>query len=1044
MPLSPRSWSHRTRRNLGIALALLAVFTVVGFFVLPPIVRSQLEQRLAAALGRPVSIGQVRLNPYTLGLTVERLDIRTRDGAASFLAWQRLYVNFDALASLGGDWVLGAVELDGFRVAAALEPDGSFDFADIVARLQAEAVKSPPAATPAVPPRPVRVGRLQVKEARVDFADRSRSRPFATTLGPLTFEVTEFRTVAEEGAPYRFAAVTEAGEKLTWTGTLATGPFRSSGELALEEVQLPKYAAYYADRLQADLATGRLTVRGGYDIDLTPQARVLRLTDGELQLRDVKLIERESGATALEVPDFAIRGTNFDAVAQRGSVASVRLSGGQLAVRRTADGTLNWQTMFAPPAADAPAAPVAAPATATATPAAAEPALDFNLGELALENFRLTVEDAAAPRPARLELAGVAFSLREVTLADGAMMPLRLAFDWLPQGRVTLGGTVAVRPELRAELQVEVADFALLPLSPYLEEFVAARFTQGTLSTTQHVLLSPGPDGPAVATTGSLRLDRLGLVDGVMQEELAGFTALALNGLALATAPQLTVSLEEIALTGPHARVVRRADGTLNVAGLARERAAEAKPSTVEPATTSEVAPATSAAPRITIGRVVLSEGDFSFADRSLAPEVRVGLRQFGGTIGGLSSENPARAEVDLRGSVDGVGPLTVTGRLDPLGAKRFIDLTVGLGNVDLLPFSPYSGKYAGYELARGKLGLDVRARVEGSQLQADNVITLDQFTFGAAVDSPEATKLPVRLGVALLKDIDGRIVIDVPMSGDLGDPDLRIGRVVVRVIVNLLTKAAVSPFALLGSMFGGGGDELAFQEFDPGSSALRETARAKLDTMIQALRNRPGLSLGLEGNTDGPADTHALKRVKLAALVRAQVWEERRALDPNQPPPDHLVIAPEAYAAKVKQLFDARFPPGTEFGTPLPAAPEVVAPPPPPRGFFKRVVRTVTFAERRERRATEKENAARAAAHAEAVAAAQATGLPLEEMTGRLAETMEVTPDDLRALAAARAAQVRDYLVTTGGIASERLFLAQPAAGTPENRGPRVFLTLQ
>ncbi len=1032
--MNPRTWSVRTRRNLWILFGLLGVFTVTGFFVLPPIVRSQLEKRLGAALGREVTVGRVRLNPYALSVTIERLEIRGADKTSAFAGWDRLYVNFDALASLGGDWVLHAVELDGFRLAAAIEPDGKPSFADILAKL------SPPpdsAAAPQIaaePSRPVRIGSLKVDGARVDFADRSRTRPFATVVGPLSFHLTEFRTVGERGAPYRFAATTESGEKLEWQGTLSADPLRSKGELALENIALAKYAAYYADRTQAELADGRLNVRGRYEVDLSASPRVLRLADGAVQLRELKLLERATNASALELAAFDVAGAEFDAVKLAGRVASVRASGGRVAVRREADGTLNWLAMLTPPA---PAAQPAAtnPTAGAASPpppaasAPASPLPDVRVGEVALQDFQIEMTDLAAPRPAKLALGAMQFSLRDVSLADGAEMPLQLAFEWAPQGKVSIAGKVSVRPDLRAELQTEVADFALLPLSPYLEQQLNARIAQGTVSFRQNLRFAPGTPAPAVTAAGDLRVDRLGLVDGALEEELAGFTSLVLSGIEVATAPTLSVSLKEVALVGPYARAVVREDKSVNLTGLVR----------------SAPAAGAGAAPRITIGAIKVEAGDFSFLDRSLSPHVRVVLSQFGGTIGGMSSENLARADVDLRGTVDGVGPVAITGQLDPLGTPRFVDVKVDFKNVDLLPLSPYSGKYAGYELARGKLALDVEAHVEGSQLRSENVLTLQQFTFGAAVESPDATKLPVRLGVALLKDLDGRIVIDVPVSGDLSDPSLKISRVVWRVIGNLLTKAAVSPFALLGSMFGGGGDELAFQEFDPGLAELRAAERGKLDTLVKALTNRPGLSLGIEGGYDGPADTFVLQRQKVAALVRAKIWEERRAADPNLPPPDRLEIAPEAYAAKLKQLFDEKFPPGTEFGTPLPAAPAVATPPPPASGgFFKRMVRALTFAETREKRAVAAENEKRAAAHAQAAAAAAAAGLSVEEMTGRLATTVAVTPDDLRALAAARAQRVRDYLTNEGKIAADRLFLTQPKEAQKENKGPRVFLTLQ
>jgi Domain of Unknown Function (DUF748) len=423
---------------------------------------------------------------------------------------------------------------------------------------------------------------------------------------------------------------------------------------------------------------------------------------------------------------------------------------------------------------------------------------------------------------------------------------------------------------------------------------------------------------------------------------------------------------------------------------------------------------------------------------------VRMAISQFGGTLTGLSSVHLARADVDLKGSVDGSGPIRITGQLDPFGATKHVDLTLDFRNVDLLGLSPYTGRYAGFELARGKLALDVHVQLDGRKVEATNLITLNQFTFGAPVQSPEATSLPVRLGVALLKDMNGVIVIDAPVSGSLDDPSFRISKMVWRVIVNLLTKAAVSPFALLGSMFGGGGDELAYQEFAPGAATLQPEGIKKLETMVKALGNRPGLSLDLAGGYDGPADTYALRQRKLAETVRRALWEAKHAVDPNIPPPDQLVPTPEEEAGMVKKLFDERFPPGTQFGAPLASAPVVATPPPAKKGFFGHVVDVVTFKSMRSDQAPPAEKSAAAAA----AGAAEATGPSLEEMSGRLAETMTVGDNDLRALAQQRAQQVRDYLITTGKIDPERLFLAREQGSTTDatkaGQGPRVFLTLQ
>jgi hypothetical protein len=1027
--------SPRVRRRLIAAVIGLMLFTLGGFFGLPPIIKAQAEKRLTAELGRAVTIGQVRVNPYALSLTLENFDIREADGRSSFLGWNRLYVNFDALSSLTGDWVLSEIELEGFHAGVTIKTDKSFNFSDLLAKFLPPA--GAPAAPAAKPMRPVRVSSLRVTAARVEFSDQSHKKPFATVVGPLSFALTEFRTAGSRGAPYQFAAVTEAGEKLTWSGTLSAEPLRSVGEFALEHIQLPKYSPYYADFTQTDVVAGELAMHGRYELNLTAGQQVMKLRDGSVRLQGLKLLERANQQTVLELPALEVTGINADALAFKALIASVKVSGGHVNARREKDGAINLLTMLQP-AADG-AAPVAAkPATPAKRP-------DVTVAEVTVKDFQVAVTDLAAPRPAQLGLSGLQLSAKNVTLTDGAVMPLKLSFTWAPRGAVQVAGRITLKPELTVDLTTDVTALEILPLSPYVEQFVNARITQGSVSTSNTVHLAMSGGQPAATLSGEITIQKFGLVDSAHNEELAGFGGLTLTGLKVATAPQLTVSLVEVTVMAPYARVLVDLDQTkaenagkgINLLGVMKSVAP------APAAAGSPVGPAPLVLPKVEIGRIQVTDGEFSFADRSLEPNVRMAISQFGGSIVGLSSENLARAEVDLKGVVDGAGPVEITGKLDPLGASKFVSLKIDFKNVDLLPISPYTGKYAGYELARGKLVVNTKVLVEGDQLDATNVVTLNQFTFGAATNSPDATGLPVRLGVALLKDMDGKIVIDLPVQGTLGDPNFRIGKVVLRVIVNLLTKAATSPFSLLGSMFGGGGDELAYQEFSPGGSELRPAELLKLDTMGKALTNRPGLNLGIEGGYDTAADTYALKQQKLAELVRRQIWEARHVVDPNILPPAQLVITPEENAAMVKQLFDKKFPPGTQFGAPLAAAPPVTAAPPaPPAGLFKRVIRTITFQNARSDAAAKPDGTK--AGNAAAGSGTVAAGLPLEEMTGRLAETMVVGENDLRVLATARAQRVRDYLTTTGHIAAERLFLAQGQEAAKQNKGPRVFLSLQ
>jgi hypothetical protein len=1039
--------SKRTRCWLLVLGSLIALYTLVGFFVLPLVVKSQLQSRGSAMLGRTVTLEKARVNPFALSVTLEHLDVREKDGKQSFLGWDRLYVNFEALASVTGSWVLGDIELDGFHARVNIDEKGAFNFSDITKALGLDAPAPKNAAvTPSEPGRPLYVKHLAVSKMKLDFSDHSRKTPFVTTIGPATFTLDEFRTAGSLGAPSHFEAFTESGEKVVWDGTVAADPVSSKGHFVLSKIVLKKYSPYFETLVQADLKDGLLSFEGRYEANLDPKQRVIKLLDAHLLVEKIAVTERKTGLVALELPRVEVSGIEADAVAMKATVKSATVSGGHAAVQRAKDGTINLLAMLTPEPAPAPA-PVAPALSTPAAPAAASALPQVSLGEFSIADFKVDITDASASPSAKLALNQIRLSVKDLCFADGAKMPLSLSFDWAPKGSVRIEGSFGFKPELGAELDTQVVGFAILPLSSYVEEFLNVRVTQGAVNTANHVSLLMKDGNPALVFSGDVSVDNFALVDARQKERLAGFTKLEIKGIKAATAPELAVSLDEISLAAPYAEVRMKRDGTLNLAGLVKTAAPAAAIPAPVPANTPAVLP------NISVGRVVLSDGNFHFTDRSIEPNVNTRINRFGGTVSGISTKNMAKADVALRGFVDDAGPISIMGKVDLLGANRFADIKIDFKNVDLLPLSPYSGKYAGFELAHGKLIVDSKISLQGEKLNTVNVVTLDHFTFGEASHSKDATGLPVRLGVALLKDINGKIVIDLPVQGSLNDPSFKVGKVVMRVIVNLLTKAAVSPFSLIGSMFGGGGDELAFQEFSPGTNVPLASEKSKMDTLVKALNNRPGLSLAIEGSYDVAADTASLKRKRLERTIRLQIWDERHALDPNTLPPEAMEISSEEHAAMLKKLFDAKFSTigtsGVSSQTAPAEAPAAIAaaPAPTPRkNFFQRLYTRIFRSKVSASQVSVAHNKKSGSSNITAPGAQQTLPvLSLEDMTTRLADTMKVGENELRALANERAQWVRDYFVNTGHVDPNRLFLSgSKAAAKTTGKGPRVEMSLQ
>jgi hypothetical protein len=365
----------------------------------------------------------------------------------------------------------------------------------------------------------------------------------------------------------------------------------------------------------------------------------------------------------------------------------------------------------------------------------------------------------------------------------------------------------------------------------------------------------------------------------------------------------LKIVVGEIALSDFYSRLIVNADGTLNLQAILKEPAAPATPASTTPA----APPAPGAPPDIRLGKIVLRGGSVNYSDLFVRPNYNVMLTGMAGGVTELTPERPG--EVELRARIHETAPVEIAGRVNPLASDLFVDLKVSARDINLSPLSPYSIKYAGYGITQGRLSVKLAYRIENRKLSAENNIYLDQLTFGEKVDSPTATRLPVQLAVALLKDKNGVIDVNVPIGGSLDSPEFGLGTVLAQVFGNLIATTVSKPFAMLGSLFGGG-EELAYLEFAPGSAAVGAD-EAKLKALAKALDSRPGLKLEVRGGIDAAADRDALKRAALdrevrAAKLKASEGTAQTSVDPAET--EQLMLSKmQVGDEELRRLADAR-----------------------------------------------------------------------------------------------------------------------------------------
>jgi hypothetical protein len=549
-----------------------------------------------------------------------------------------------------------------------------------------------------------------------------------------------------------------------------------------------------------------------------------------------------------------------------------------------------------------------------------------------------------------------------------------------------MAGTVTANP-VKGKFAIEGQDVEVVPFQPYLADQVNFILTGGRAGTKGDFTFDASGTGPAkIDYKGTIQVADFGSVEKSGADDLLKWKSLALEGVQFSMQP-FELRIGEISLADFYSRLILRPDGKTNLQTLTvqtaetkDEAATETKPPEKTPPTAANEEANQKA---VTIGKINLQNGNINFSDFFIKPNYSANLTDVEATISELKPETPG--DLDLHARLDNAAPVEVKGKINPLSKDLFLDIVADAREIELNPFTPYSVRYVGYGIEKGKLSFNVKYKLENRKLTAQNKIILNQLTFGDKIESPTATKLPVLLAVALMKDRNGVIDVDLPIGGSLDDPQFSVGGIVLRIIINVITRAVTAPFSLLASAFGGGGsgsgEELSYIEFDNGRSNFNQAAQSKIATLAKALDNRPALNLEITGRVDPSTDLDGLKRVGIERKVKAQKLKDlvRKGEAPRSV--DDVQVAPNEYPQYLKAAY------GEETF-------------PKPRNII-----------------------------------GLAQDLPVPEMEKLMMQYAKVSDDDMRQLASQRAQAVRDALLATGQASAERLFVVAAKPLTAEER---------
>ena len=876
---------------LCVVVGVILLYTLAGFFLVPYVARNQIESYVTETLHRQVSIGEVRFNPFMLDASVSDFRLKESDGSP-LVAFRHLYANLQLASVWRRAAILHEVQLSAPDIELVIEKDASVNLAKLVPE------SSEPEAEPSKP-TPVRIGSLAVREGRIGVSDFTLAKPFKGAVTPIRFALNDFRTDANFENAYDFSGITTSGEQLAWTGEFTVQPLGSTGRFSVKDLRISTIESYIYESVPFRLPSGQADLNGTYRFALDPEF-ALDVTLPAAQIRDLSLAERTgNNAAPIMLPTIDVQEVAFSYGKRDVGVKLVEVKDARVDVAMERDGTISLMKLFGNAEdAPSPSLPRSAEEGAGKTAPGSKPSPSasgqrpetrdqsasewlIHVDAIRLGDATVMAEDRSVEPATKFELTPVQLTINNWSTDENAKLQVDADATINKKGRLLGKGDLQLTP-LNTQLAIDLKDFELPVIQPYLAGTTAMTLHSGRLSAKGDLTYAETPeDAQPITFKGEIQVADLRTTDQLVNEDFVKWRNLALTGVNFSLNPD-SLSIERVVARQPYARVVIAEDTSLNVTRVLNkevnggqrtadgaEKEAERTADPQPPASDRKEIPRGSRQPVFParIGTVQLIDGSANFADYSIEPSFATGILSLNGTIVGLSSDPASRAKVKLDGKVDKYAPVDITGEVNLLSATAYTDLAMNFRNMELTTFNPYSGKFAGYNISKGKLSTELRYKVQDRKLDAAHHIVIDNLEFGAKTDSKDAAPIPLKLAVALLKDRNGVIDINLPVTGSLDDPRFKLGPIIWKAVLGLLTKIVTAPFAALGALFGGG-DELAYVDFAPGTAVLTPTEAEKLNKLSKALVERPQLKLNVPLTVVATADGAALAQERLAATI--------------------------------------------------------------------------------------------------------------------------------------------------------------------------------
>ena len=873
--------------------SLVIIYVVSSAFILPIYLTSKIPDIIQQETGRKALLANIQVQPFPLSVSLQGFEIQEHNGAP-FAAFDVFYIKMNLLQSIKQSaLVIDTVALNKPVVHIARLKDRSFNFQDLLKAKSEVAPKTDE--QPGKPPLfPVSIRQLSLADGRLIWDDDGSDKTVQEEIDPINLVVENLTTHTEEPARLSLSMALKSGGLLDWQGTIGIKPGFSEGHIKLDNVRLETLLALGLPRAAHFDLQGYELLNADYKAVYSEKGLAVTVNKGGLEIRDFRFLDKDGNKKLIDMPVFAIQGIDFNLEKQAVVIQSISAHDADFRAWLNPDGVINYQALF----------PVAQSDDNTnKTAKAVEPQTapwTVKINTLAFNNFGLDFEDRTPKKPVATSFKPINFKLSNYSNTSGAKLPVQLSIGVNKTGLIKLNGDTVIEP-FAANLDIAVEAVDLENFQPYYEKFVHLDVINGALHIDGNASVAGlDKDKPDVRFKGNAAIAHLLTRDQALRKDLVKWDNLTLTELDVdVSANRYTATA--LLIDKPYARVTIRKNKTVNFNDLvigdnsrptARDKTADQQPGGNKP--------------YFKLGKIQVTEGSSDFSDLSLILPFAAQIKSLDGGASGVSSEKNSTMTVMLEGNAYDLAPVDIKGEISPYLGDYHV--AINFKGLPMPLVSPYMVQFAGYKVEKGKMTLGLKYDVVNGQLTATNNILIDQFELGDKVENPNAVSLPLKLAVALLKDSNGRIKIDVPITGSLDDPKFSLSAIVADALMNVLSKVVTSPFRALASLIGSE-EDLSTISFPAGNSYLTKPQQVKLDSLSQALIARPILNLDIKGAAFLEQDWQVIREDALYEQLKTRRAAEINKNTDKKIRHEYVELAGDDYKRLLADMFIEKFP---------------------------------------------------------------------------------------------------------------------------------------